>query len=117
MKDDVKVMGRRSGLLPQTGWCATANKTFFLLHKLFVAFYLPVVIAFYDKPTRTMAEIDTYIDIIFFFEIVLTFFSPYTDDTMRVVTGRGSIACNYISGWFIIDLIACTPLSILHRIS
>merc|ERR1712166_1622835 len=62
MKDDVKTMARRGGLLPQTGSCATFNKAFFLIHKLFVAFYLPVVIAFYDKPNSNMAILDTYVD-------------------------------------------------------
>jgi hypothetical protein len=53
-----------------------------------VAFYLPVVIAFYDKPDEKMAMIDTYIDLVFLIEIFLTFCTPYTDLNMRVITTK-----------------------------
>jgi hypothetical protein len=85
-----------------------------LFHKLIVAFYLPVVIAFYDKPNETSAGVDSYIDIVFLIEIFLTFCTPYTDKNMRNITDKKSIAGNYICGWFIVDLLACAPLSILH---
>ena len=53
------------------------------------------------------------IDALFGIDIVLTFFSVYTDEDFVMIEERKEIACTYLKGWFIIDLVAILPLNLL----
>jgi hypothetical protein len=114
MRDDMNVFTKQHKLCPQTGLFITVYKTFYLIHKIVLAFYLPIVVAFFRVPGITMVMFDIYFDFIFLIEIVSTFFTALIDKDMKLVTDRKRIARNYICGTFIFDVVACVPYSALH---
>ena len=52
-------------------------------------------------------------DIVFFFDILITFNSVYLDSSGKIVTSRPKIFLNYLSGSFFIDLIAVFPFYLI----
>jgi hypothetical protein len=61
--------------------------------------------------------IDLGIDITFFFDIVLNFFSAFflenKDGTEELVHHRGKIAISYFKSWFFIDFVSIIPFSFM----
>jgi hypothetical protein len=56
------------------------------------------------------------IDLLFFLDIIVNFFSAYIDETFQVIDDRKTIACNYFKGWFSIDLIAIIPFDVFLEV-
>lgn len=57
---------------------------------------------------------DLYLDSIFMMDILITFFTPIAvgyGHEGRLIYDKGKIALNYIKGWFLLDLLACFPLT------
>lgn len=76
----------------------------------FVAFMIPMRLAFYPTDTVVWQAINTFIDMSFGVDIVLTFFSAYLDTTKHImVTDKRIIAKRYITSWFFIDVISIFP--------
>lgn len=48
-------------------------------------------------------------DVFFFLDLIITFMAAYYDDEFRLVDDRATIACDYLKGWFLIDVIAIIP--------
>ena len=86
----------------------------YLLHKIVISFYLPIVIAFKIKPGIKMVVFDSYLDLVFLVEIICTFFTAYTGINKKLVTNKKKIAIHYILGTFIFDVLACVPFTALH---
>ena len=80
----------------------------------FVAIILPYRMALYDDdPNIGWLVTWLVIDVLFFIDLILTFFTTYTDSTNNEVTSHKKIAIRYLKGWFIIDLISCLPFDIM----
>ena len=56
---------------------------------------------------------EIFIDIVFFADIVISFFSAYYNKIEALVSNRRQIACGYLKTWFLIDLIAIFPLQLV----
>ena len=54
-----------------------------------------------------------FIDIIFLFDLILTFFSAYEDYDLKIEDDFKDIAINYFKGWFVIDFISILPLDVI----
>lgn len=72
----------------------------------------PIDIAFsnHDKDWSPHYIVNLTLDIIFLIDIFFCFFSAYEDETSEIVDNRKKVAINYLSGWFIIDVLAIFPL-------
>ena len=76
---------------------------------LYSAIITPYEIAFSDSNKSNWFEI--FIDILLAIDIVLTFFSAYTDDEENLVKNHKKIIKKYLQSWFIIDIISVLPLN------
>ena len=66
-------------------------------------------------PGRTV--VDAIVDILFAVDIVINFLSTYEDPVTQIpVIDIKKIASNYITGWFLIDIIAVFPTQIIENI-
>lgn len=65
------------------------------------------------NPKMNSVIFDIYLDVIFLAEIICTFFIPYTNDQSRIVTDHKKIACRYMSTWFLLEVMALVPFSML----
>lgn len=54
---------------------------------------------------------DSLIDILFLIDIIVNFFTVYTNQFEDYEVDRKKIAINYLKGWFIFDIIAILPIN------
>jgi hypothetical protein len=59
---------------------------------------------------------DIFVDCAFFLDMILNFKFAHYDDNMDIVDNPWKIAKEYLGSWFIVDLIAVLPFSLLMRI-
>ena len=76
---------------------------------LYSAIVTPYDIAFSDS--SKVSWFDILIDILLGIDIVLTFFSAYTDDEENLVKNHKKIIKKYLQSWFIVDIISVLPIS------
>ena len=54
------------------------------------------------------------IDLLFFIDILVIFFSAfYDDEQFRMVEDYSEIAINYLTGWFLIDTVSILPFDLI----
>ena len=80
---------------------------------LYSAIITPYEIAFSDSNKFSWFEI--LIDIFLGIDIVLTFFSAYTDDEENLVKNHRKIIKKYLKSWFIVDIISVLPISYIFN--
>ena len=80
---------------------------------LYSAIITPYEIAFSDSNKSSWFEI--LIDIFLAIDIVLTFFSAYTDEEENLVKNHKKIIKKYLKSWFIIDIISVIPINNLFK--
>ena len=80
---------------------------------LYSAIITPYEIAFSDSSKVSWFEI--LIDILLGIDIVLTFFSAYTDDEENLVKNHKKIIKKYLKSWFIVDIISVLPISYIFN--
>lgn len=56
-------------------------------------------------------------DIFFLIDIILNFFRPFPEKNKKIIFDKNLIAYNYLSGWFIFDLLGSLPLNIVLLIN
>lgn len=80
---------------------------------LYMSIILPFRIAFEESDDEEWGPYDIVeliMNIIFFIDIVLNFFTAYYDENENLELDKKKIAKNYITSWFIIDVISTIPL-------
>jgi|UPI00048FD995 hypothetical protein len=77
----------------------------------------PFKIAFYEDlevNARVLVDaIDSVIDIVFVTDIVVNFLTAYVTKDNEHITSCEDIARNYVTGWFLIDLLSSIPFHLL----
>lgn len=73
--------------------------------------YLPFRVCFLDDYSESFFYYELVMQIFFGIDIVITFFTAFHNENDVLVTSKIEIALNYLRSWFVIDLIACLPLS------
>jgi hypothetical protein len=77
---------------------------------LFTTLVVPVRLAFSDSDPVEWIVIYAFVDISFAIDIILTFFTSFTDSITNLeVVQHKKIAINYFKGWFIFDLGSVIP--------
>ena len=80
---------------------------------IYVVTYVPISICFVDGASEGVNAgqiLDQIVDIFFAMDLFIAFISAYEDPSTGLpVVSLKAIACNYLSGWFIIDFIAVFP--------
>jgi len=73
---------------------------------------VPVVLAFSMDEQRSVQDFDLAIDMIFFLDMALSFFTAYQMDDKYIYDLR-LIRRNYLKSWFFVDLISTFPFDML----
>jgi hypothetical protein len=73
----------------------------------------PYRIAFFDEDELDWIIIDSVVDFFFLIDIIFTFFTAYYGADYRLIDIRRDIAKWYLSTWFLIDVCAIIPISII----
>ncbi|MFO0131525.1 MAG: hypothetical protein ACK52J_03150 [bacterium] len=76
---------------------------------LYVALILPYYLIFVNNVVFEWDLIDSVINYLFWFDMILCFFSAYYNDEGELVHDFENVSINYLKGWFIIDLISNLP--------
>lgn len=76
---------------------------------LYSSIMTPYEIAFIDKTKDTWS--DFFLDAFLWLDIVITFFSAYTDSEENLVKNHKKIIITYLKTWFIVDLVSVLPIN------
>jgi len=66
-----------------------------------------------EEETMDYLVINYFIDFLFFIDILVIFNTGFFDEYLRVIENRKEIAKKYLTGWFIIDIIAIVPFDLM----
>jgi hypothetical protein len=80
---------------------------------LYTLFEFPVDIAF-NLPMFPLVWLNLVVDIVFLADLILTFRVAYFRDDGSLETRPDHIRSNYLKSYFIVDLIASIPISVLN---
>jgi hypothetical protein len=78
---------------------------------LYTTLITPYRLAFIDEDTLGWTIAATVVDLVFFCDIILTFYTAYYDQDDNLVVNKKKIACHYLKGWFILDFVSIIPVS------
>ena len=76
---------------------------------MFLTLVVPIRLAFFDNDEIGWVVAYSVIDFSFLIDIILTFFTSFTDGNNLEVTKHKQIMKNYIKFWFWIDLLSIIP--------
>ncbi len=80
---------------------------FIVILNLYTSIIIPYNVAFSEENEFTTFEM--FISISFAIDMILSFFTAYTDNEENLVKQKRKIIMKYLKGWFIIDLISVIP--------
>ena len=78
---------------------------------LFTCMMTPYRIAFSDSDPLSWTIINLIIDSMFLIDMILSFLTAYYTEEFVLVDERSEIAKNYLTSWFLIDMLAIIPFS------
>jgi CRP-like cAMP-binding protein len=84
-----------------------------VLCTLYTIIAAPYMLAFVDDEPYYLIILECIIDIIYLADMVINFFVPFMNHEEEMVLNLKAITKNYLFGWFIIDLLASIPGSII----
>ena len=85
---------------------------FILLCILYTVTVVPFIVCF-EYQSSIIRWFDTFVDTMFIIDIVLTLFTSYLNEDGNVVVDRSKIRRHYFKGWFVVDVFASFPYSLL----
>ena len=77
---------------------------------LILVFVVPTRLPFVDTEPIGWVIVYALIDLSFLVDIILTFFTTYTDADGNEIVESKKIARQYLTGWFIFDTISIIPM-------
>jgi hyperpolarization activated cyclic nucleotide-gated potassium channel 1 len=85
---------------------------------LYTAFVMPYRIAFESVNFWDgWACFELTVDVLFFVDVTLEFFTMGVEGDGELVTDRWKIARTYLTSWFLIDITACIPFALIEYLS
>jgi CRP-like cAMP-binding protein len=78
-----------------------------------VIFILPLRMGFSIELNTAWNVYDIIIEVSFIFDVILSFFTAYEMSDMVLNTDKHHITARYLKGWFIVDMLAGLPVSML----
>ena len=82
---------------------------------IWTAIVVPLDLAF-DEETEGTRTVDLFIDSVFIFALGLAFFTGYYDDEGEIIMSMPAIAHNYLTSWFVLDLVAAVPVAFVEEV-
>ena len=59
---------------------------------------------------------ETIIDILFLMDMIIIFNSAYYKNDVDLIEDRAIICCEYLKGWFTIDLVSIIPIDLIFNV-
>jgi hypothetical protein len=66
------------------------------------------------NPASSIFPFDISVEVIFFLDILKTFFLPYYSKDGRIITNLSSIFLNYLNSWMILDILSIFPFYLIE---
>ena len=63
-----------------------------------------------DMDSPGWQAFDLIVDVLFWIDLVLNFFTPYQSASGDWITDKKRMALNYLKSWFVIDFLSCLPI-------
>ena len=83
---------------------------------IYSCFITPLVLCFSEEiETLAMVIINNIVDLMFLMDMIVIFNTALTTEMYETIDDHKEIACEYLKGWFTIDLIAILPLHWFFR--
>ena len=80
-------------------------------------FLIPYEIAFPNnnegKQNLVFWVLDKILDVLFFIDVIVTFYAAVLNDEYDIMDNRKDISINYLKGWFTLDILSCIPYGII----
>ena len=80
---------------------------------LYNSISIPYTAGFNLEASVGQTVFDYMVDVFFAVDIVLNFYTAFYNDYGRLVADRSSIKSNYMSTWFVVDLVASMPVELI----
>ena len=80
---------------------------------LYNSISIPYTAGFNVEPSLGQTVFDYMVDVLFAVDIALNFYTAFYDDYGRLVAEKSKIRSNYMSTWFVVDLVASMPVEII----
>ena len=87
-----------------------------LIALIYTATVMPYLLAFYEDLSEDWLIVEMVFDIIFIFDFFMNFSVAYYEK-YDLVVNRAKIIRKYVTGWMMIDLLACFPFSLISLFS
>mmetsp|Transcript_24313 Transcript_24313/g.23924 ORF Transcript_24313/g.23924 Transcript_24313/m.23924 type:complete len:481 (+) Transcript_24313:722-2164(+) len=84
---------------------------------LYTAIFIPYHTAFYDELSDAWNSFNLFIDFCFITDIFINFFAAREDMKKGLITSHKTIAFQYLTTWFFLDLTSSIPTEILEMTS
>ena len=104
---------QRGVLLPSSRFRRLWSFLIFLL-MLYTALITPFRICFIDETDQNWLVVETCVDGLFFIDVLLTCCTAYKDSEQKLIGDRKAILRNYVTGWFVVDTVACIPFQLFE---
>lgn len=82
---------------------------------LYTAIVMPYKIALIDDDNDFFLVLDTTIDFLFMFDILVNLNSPIEEATGNYNYHRKMVVIKYLKSWFFVDIIACLPMNLISK--
>ena len=107
------------GIIDPDGAFRTIWDLTMLLLLVYVAFSVPVVIAFLDDQSDVHIAVDLLIDMLFIIDILLNFITAFHDTKLSSlpISDLALIRSHYMRSWFVPDVISSFPVQIVFFIA
>ncbi|KAI3379160.1 hypothetical protein SNEBB_001485 [Seison nebaliae] len=69
-----------------------------------------------DKVKAVMTNIDYAVDVLFVLDILINFRTTYVNEKGELISEQIRIAKKYLTGWFVIDLLAAIPFDLILKV-
>ena len=80
---------------------------------IYTGIFVPYKLAFILEDVQSLVVLDMIVDILFFIDIIINFFSAIEAKGGKLIQDLKTIAKMYLTGWFWLDLIACIPFDMI----
>ena len=91
------------------GWFKKLWDSMIVIMTFYTLLVTPFMMAFIDDDIDTIIIFESIMDIIFIIDVVLQFFIPYYNENEICVKNLYLIGYRYVSTWFVLDLAASIP--------
>jgi hypothetical protein len=82
---------------------------------VYTATVMPFRIAFEDDRYRgNWLPVELIVDILFWLDIFINFFSAYENNAGTIISNRRKICKNYLTGWFVLDVVSSFPFDLIN---